>query len=298
MRIISPYTHPQRWLKGNLHTHTTLSDGDGEFEQTLALYEGDNYDFLAVTDHAQYYDGGRGSFGNMLLLPAQECHIDSESDAFYAHVVSLGPTGDIPHQATAQEIIDDINSKGGIAILCHPRWSFMPYDVFDRFEGYAAFEVYNAVCDNTRARGFSSDYWDRLMKARRKPVWAVAVDDSHRLGRDFATGWTMVNAEKDPQSIYDALVRGDAYATCGPRIETIKTDDDAITLHTSSAKAVKFMGPEGCLDSVEGEHVKVATYRPTGDELFVRAQVHGHDGAIAWTNPFFIEPQNDQALCV
>jgi hypothetical protein len=68
-------------------------------------------------------------------------------------------------------------------------------------------------------------------------------------------------------------------------------DDESITLFTSSARTVKFVSLRGETRAwVDGEHVKRATYRPKGDEVYVRAEVYGHDGETAWTNPFFIEP--------
>ena len=39
------------WYKGNLHTHTTRSDGRKTPEDTIALYRQNGYDFLAMTDH-------------------------------------------------------------------------------------------------------------------------------------------------------------------------------------------------------------------------------------------------------
>lgn len=39
------------WYKGNLHTHTTNSDGAYTPEKTIALYKSKDYDFLALTDH-------------------------------------------------------------------------------------------------------------------------------------------------------------------------------------------------------------------------------------------------------
>jgi hypothetical protein len=35
------------WLRGNLHAHTTLSDGQLPPEQVIAAYEQAGYDFLA-----------------------------------------------------------------------------------------------------------------------------------------------------------------------------------------------------------------------------------------------------------
>lgn len=38
-------------LKGNLHTHTTFSDGQLEVDEVVARYRDLKYDFLAITDH-------------------------------------------------------------------------------------------------------------------------------------------------------------------------------------------------------------------------------------------------------
>ena len=42
---------PQRWYKGNLHTHTLWSDGNHFPEMVVDWYAQRNYDFLALTDH-------------------------------------------------------------------------------------------------------------------------------------------------------------------------------------------------------------------------------------------------------
>ena len=39
------------WYKGNLHTHTTQSDGAVSPEEMMACYRKAGYDFLALSDH-------------------------------------------------------------------------------------------------------------------------------------------------------------------------------------------------------------------------------------------------------
>ena len=68
MKILSPYSEPQRWLKGNLHTHTTRSDGTGTPDEVIAMYRDDGYDFLALTDHYRFSDGSEGGAGDSLRL--------------------------------------------------------------------------------------------------------------------------------------------------------------------------------------------------------------------------------------
>lgn len=44
------------WLKGNLHSHSTFSDGQLTPEAMKEAYKHHGYDFLAVTDHDIYTD--------------------------------------------------------------------------------------------------------------------------------------------------------------------------------------------------------------------------------------------------
>jgi len=44
------------WLRGNLHAHTTFSDGVKDPAQLIAGYEALGYDFLAITDHENWID--------------------------------------------------------------------------------------------------------------------------------------------------------------------------------------------------------------------------------------------------
>ena len=43
-----------KMLKGGLHCHTTISDGDGDPAQVIRLHKDNGYDFLALTDHRIY----------------------------------------------------------------------------------------------------------------------------------------------------------------------------------------------------------------------------------------------------
>jgi len=42
---------PGRFWRGNLHTHSTNSDGNLSPAETVAWYRDSGYDFVAMTDH-------------------------------------------------------------------------------------------------------------------------------------------------------------------------------------------------------------------------------------------------------
>lgn len=76
------------WLKGNLHTHTTMSDGANVPTEVIADYERRGYDFLAITDHdllvsPQEYQGQT----SMVLIPGVEV------SALGPHILHLGARG-------------------------------------------------------------------------------------------------------------------------------------------------------------------------------------------------------------
>ena len=65
MRWISPYYEDGTWLRGNFHTHTTVSDGGHTLEDTadhyfrFCRYKSSpwmQYRFLAITDHRRVTD--------------------------------------------------------------------------------------------------------------------------------------------------------------------------------------------------------------------------------------------------
>src|SRR5450755_1002775 len=64
-----------RFQKGNVHTHTTLSDGGSSPEQTIAWYRSHGYQFLALTDHNSFSRPARYASlqePGFVLLPGEE----------------------------------------------------------------------------------------------------------------------------------------------------------------------------------------------------------------------------------
>ncbi|MDD4519176.1 MAG: hypothetical protein PHH90_11890, partial [Limnochordia bacterium] len=52
------FEHPD-WFRGNIHCHSTRSDGAKEPEEVFAWYQQEGYDFIALTDHERFYPGGQ-----------------------------------------------------------------------------------------------------------------------------------------------------------------------------------------------------------------------------------------------
>ena len=148
------------WYKGNLHMHTTMSDGVLDPVEAINVYREAGYDFIAITDHRKV--GHLWQDNSFLILPGVEWdtgdavnmpvyHIlgigmDRETVDFYhgapyegaplgntrAGVWAGGRTNRKRYHPHPQAIIEAIRAAGGIAILAHPAWSVMsPEEIYD-----------------------------------------------------------------------------------------------------------------------------------------------------------------------
>ena len=51
MTVLSPFALPGRFWRGNLHTHSTLSDGALAPDKVVQAYKDAGYDFMMLSDH-------------------------------------------------------------------------------------------------------------------------------------------------------------------------------------------------------------------------------------------------------
>ena len=48
---VTAFSAPGRFYRGNLHTHSNLSDGALEPSEVCRRYKAEGYDFISLTDH-------------------------------------------------------------------------------------------------------------------------------------------------------------------------------------------------------------------------------------------------------
>ena len=80
------------WLKGNLHSHSTVSDGAFAPAELAALYAEKGYDFLSMTDHNVFVAHSELPPETLLLLTGTEHDIEYSPDKC-THVVGIGAAG-------------------------------------------------------------------------------------------------------------------------------------------------------------------------------------------------------------
>ncbi len=277
-----PYHGQGRWLRGNLHAHTTHSDGKFSLVELVRNYESLGYDFLVITDH------------NM-LTPIDEVPTNmalfagAEVSAAEGHIVAIALREPIQAGLPSQTVIDAINAQGGLAVLAHPNWGetfcHWQQETLMALRNYAGIEVFNGNILRDTGSPLASDRWDMLL-SRGIRCWGYGADDTHNEW-DLANGWTMVLAEdKTPEAILTALRQGRCYASSGVFFEAIEADGHDIRIVARNADRIAFVGRHGRW--LKWVNDRIASYRVRGDEGYVRVEAFGPHGSMAWTQPFFV----------
>ncbi len=292
--------------KGNIHTHTTWSDGDRPPEDVYAWYRDHGYAFVAVTDHNKRTDP---ALFRALELPGVFTIIAGEEVTMtgahrQVHVNALCHQRTIggrrfPTQDEALVwAVRKITEQGGVALVNHPNfdWSLTARDLpFAR--GASLLEIHSghpAVHGEGDANHPSHEQmWD-LALSRGEVLGGVAVDDSHHFGRHGrgaakpGKAWVEVIADApDRRKICAALAKGRLYASSGVSLRriTIKGATYSLEIATPGVE-VEFIGQGGehLARVFPGDDGK-AVYELHGGEGYVRARISTPDGKRAWTQP-------------
>lgn len=293
MAFDNPFETDGLWLKGNLHTHTTLSDGQQSPQERVAAYEARGYDFLALTDHDRPADTRGLAAQRLVTIPGVELVCTNPTGGPGYHLVGLGlpDAFPLPRSKHIQTVVDAILDQGGQAVIAHPYWTNQNIRDLELVAGALGIEVFNSTCEVSIGKGTSAVHWDDLL-ARGRRTLGLAVDDTHKVTRDAFQGWILAKtAERSREAIMDALVRGCFYATCGPTIESVHLDGNRVTATTSPVARINFIcnGANGRqVRSDDGSPITQAEHELRGSELYVRVECTDQAGRSAWANPFFL----------
>lgn len=272
------------WLRGNLHTHTTRSDGAASPQAMIDRYAALGYDFIQLSDHDTLgrTDGldGRG----MTLL------CGAEITGCSGHILDVGARRVVGSAASQQAQIDDIVATSGFPVLCHPNWEedydHYPYPLLAELNNYAGIEIFNGVCIDLAGNHLATDKWDRLLTLGKK-AWGFAHDDAHAI-EQTGRGWNVVrSADRSPEAILAALKSGSFYASCGVRIESIAVEGPVLKIVAPNADRMAVYGQYGSrLRLSDGP--ELAFDAGEVDSAYIRVECLGRGGAVAWTQPFYI----------
>lgn len=295
---------PGRFWRGNLHTHSTRSDGVLEPGEVCRRYAAEGYDFIALTDHMI------GLYGYPLVdtrafrtnafttIPGAELHAGAMENGELWHILAVGLPEDFapPHapgfrpvegQESGPALAARAREAGAFVAIAHPEWSGLSQADARALEAAHAVEVYNHGCavGCDRPHGFYT--LDRLLEEGRR-LTLCATDDAHFSEPDHFGGWTMVKAEEnDPEALLAALRAGHHYATTGPEIRGIHWEGGRVTVECSAAATVIVQGAGSAATAVHGlsmTRAEVDLGRLAGS-AWMRVTVVDRAGRRAWANP-------------
>ena len=275
-----------RWLRGNLHAHTTASDGSRPFQSVVNDYARRGYDFLMISDHdlvTAESDYARIKSKGMVLIPGNEV------SARGPHLLHVNADRFVQPMADRRKVLAAINRGRGFAVINHPNWhedfNHCSFEKLAAWQGYLGIEIYNGTIGRLHGSPYATDKWDRLLTSGRR-VWGFAHDDSHLPKDDVGLGWLMVAArERSVAGIMEALWRGAFYASTGVNIKTIEVRGSRIRLHASNAARVVALRDTGRrIAQVDGPTLSVTM---PSDATYLRFECYGRGEARAWTQPFF-----------
>jgi predicted metal-dependent phosphoesterase TrpH len=175
------------WLRGNLHAHTTFSDGVKNPDQLIAAYEALGYDFLAITDHENWIDDrywrALPKLSSRLLL---------------FHGVELNwPRFD-------QHIGKVVGDRETLHVLNHPaRYQLTVAQTLERIRRISAGGITLDAIEVTDTGQRRSVY-----ESPEIPLVKVATDDAHGPVH-FGQAWVEVDAPRQRDAILRAIRAGE-----------------------------------------------------------------------------------------
>lgn len=285
----NPYGLPGTYRKGQLHVHSTNSfDGWTSLPPAhLALaYRDRGYQFVVITDHDVVTYPKEVNDDSFLVIPGYESTSDS------GHITGVFVEEPVSPSLRPQERINHMTTQGGLAILNHPGWRVgWTNGDFRSLGNYVGFEIYNFVTSNLQERARRNTLlWHEALNAKgwTQRIWAVAVDDAHSPDA-IDKGWVMVKCPQLNQAaIRQALENGSFYASNGPSFSVLGVLGGAITAASPDATTIRFIDQD--LRVLAESPAAWASYKPSGNERWVRVEANRSDGRTAWSQPFWMIP--------
>jgi hypothetical protein len=297
-----PFDKPGRFYRGNLHTHSTQSDGKLSPEAVCARYRELGYDFLALTDHFMgaydfpVTDTRPYRNADFTTILGAELHGGATEFGEWWHLLAVGLPLDFaptPPDQSGPELAARALAAGAYLAIAHPAWYVLSEADVMSIDGAHAIEVYNTVSHDHNDRA-DSLYMLDVMLNRGRRLLACATDDAHfdPEQRDIAGGWVMVRAEAlEPDALLAALKAGHYYSSSGPAIHDIQVEPrQEIYVRCSPAERIFVTGRTWEVEFAYGPGITEARLdiaRFKSD--FCRVTVRDAHGGRAWSNPIWMD---------
>jgi predicted metal-dependent phosphoesterase TrpH len=227
-----------RWLRGELHSHTTHSDGQFPTSDLLELARQRRLDFIAITDHntvGGWNAAGGAAGSDLVVIPGLEL------TTFHGHAVALGVEKWIDWRTghngwTINDAARATHDAGGLFIIAHPwsngspgctgcRWEYGDMDM-SLVDGMEVWSSYWPKEDNHNPLNLA------MWKRQPRPITAVAAADFHGAaswGNEIPATYVYAS-ELSVAGILDGIKQGRVVLTVGPWLELRQTPRRSVLL--------------------------------------------------------------------
>ena len=298
---LPPFGLGHTLYRGNLHGHSTHSDGALSAQAVAQTYADLGYDFTCLSDHLWIDDkfAATSVFNDraidrkdFITLPSAELHCYGklyDQDGLW-HILANGLPLDFDcpdEKETATELISRAQAAGAYVSLAHPEWYTMTTDEALQVAAADAVEIYNHSCVLSSARGSGIAIADYLLNQGKK-ISFIATDDSHFELPDWGGGWVMVAAaELSRNALVMALKAGHHYASTGAYFIDLHIENEVLTVTSSPIDSVVISGAGHMAMAETGKDMTftqfdLAKFRSDWFRITLRDAA----GKMAWSNPY------------
>jgi hypothetical protein len=305
MTDLSPFSLPGRFWRGNLHTHSILSDGVLRPDEVVEAYKDAGYDFMMLSDHfLDIYnwpvaDTRRFRSNNFTTIIGSELHAPETRAGELWHIVAAGLPLDFEPAAateTGTAIARRAAAAGAFVGIAHPAWSQLTIEDGRAIDFAHAVEIYNHSCAVDCDRGDGWYLLDQLLTENRR-LTAFATDDAHFRTDDHFGGWVQVKAQSlEPEILIEALKQGHYYSSQGPVIHELSLSGNELTIACSPVDTIVVLCGHSRTVNRSGKAITGATldlsklekgWLLTKQSPWFRVSLIDHGGKRAWTNPIW-----------
>ncbi|MGU9961417.1 MAG: phosphotransferase [Candidatus Puniceispirillales bacterium WSBS_2018_MAG_OTU23] len=304
---LPPFDHPQPLFRGNLHGHSTHSDGKLEAADIVAHYIDAGYDFTCISDHLSantYFaattilDTAGLNRAGFITITSAELHCNGklyDQDGLW-HIVANGLPLDFPvasEHETGPELVNRAIKSGAYVTIAHPEWCSMTTEEAMSISHAHGVEIYNHSCNMSSARGSGIAVADTLLN-HNKRISFTATDDSHFMDDDWGGGWVYVAADNlTAADIISALKAGRHYSSSGATFNHIAFEDNKLIVDCNPVSSIIVNGEGNLAIHKHGNNLTYAEFDLSKFKSnYFRVTIQDKSGGRAWSNPYFFDQIN------
>ena len=225
----------KNFYKGNMHCHSTNSDGKKTPEELKEIFKKHGYSFLAITDHEHLIDYSYLNDEDFITITSAEyaikefpkqstmvnqkmkvCHLNfyakdpkNVNNVCYNAVYDHFSKGELKEAIVKpetdyervyghkgiSEMIKMANENGFFVCYNHPRWSLENYGDYCGYDGLWGVEIYNTSCNCLGLYEYDINVFDDFLRDGKK-IFASCGDDNHnKRVGDHCVAFVQVNAD-------------------------------------------------------------------------------------------------------